>query len=138
MNRYGLSFHHLGLAVSKPDFAEKFLQGIGYKIGERVYDPLQNVYLKMCDGSNHPPVELIFASETAGPLDGILKNHTEMIYHICYTTNNISESLQNISNDNIRTICISAPKPAVLFSGLQVAFYYVNGFGTVELIERAK
>jgi hypothetical protein len=51
MNRLGLLFHHLGLAVKTPEIAERFLAGLGYSVEPRIYDPLQNVWLGM---SRHP------------------------------------------------------------------------------------
>ena len=78
MNRFGLSFHHFGLAVSKPEKAINFLQNMGYKIGEQVFDELQNVNLIMCSGNEMPDVELIFPADTKGPLDKMLTDRNEM------------------------------------------------------------
>jgi len=47
MTGFGLAFHHLGLAVSRPDEAVTFLTGLGYAIGDRVFDPEQNINLAL-------------------------------------------------------------------------------------------
>ena len=43
-NKWGLVFHHLGLAAKDPEAATHFLTGLGYRIGPMIFDPLQNVH----------------------------------------------------------------------------------------------
>ena len=59
MNMFGLTFHHMGLALKKEDEALKFLSCLGYQQGEQVYDPEQKVHLRICSASNSPSVELV-------------------------------------------------------------------------------
>lgn len=136
MRNYGLIFHHFGLAVNQPEKAKRFLQGLGYSIGDPVYDPLQKVNLIMCRSLDMPDVELIYSAESPGPLENLLRNSTEVIYHLCYETENLEESLQTIKDDNNRVITVSRPKQAVLFSYRKVSFYRIAGYGIIELIEK--
>ena len=69
LDDFGLSFHHLGLAVTRPGEAVGFLQGLGYDAGEAVRDPLQNVDLIWCTHPQMPAVEVIASTGTPGPLD---------------------------------------------------------------------
>ena len=135
MNRFGLSFHHFGLAVSKPEKAINFLQNMGYKIGEQVFDELQNVNLIMCSGNEMPDVELIFPADTKGPLDKMLTDRNEMIYHICYSTSSIKEAVEQMREAGIRLMLMSPPKPAILFDNHLVSFYQAVGFGLIEFLE---
>jgi methylmalonyl-CoA/ethylmalonyl-CoA epimerase len=137
MNQYGLTFHHFGLAVAEPVRAIRFLNGLGYAVGPTVFDPLQNVNLIACTGTDMPEVELVFpsAASTKGPLDRILAERQELIYHLCYSTSRVSLALETIKAAGNRVICVSPPKPALLFNGLQVSFYQVPGFGLIELLE---
>jgi len=43
--------------------------------------------------------------------------------------------LQKLKKDSIKSICVSNPKPAILFKGANVSFYYIIGFGLIEIIE---
>lgn len=135
MNDYGLTFHHFGLAVKFPDKAVNFLRGLGYEIGHTVRDDLQNVNLIFCSSESMPAVEVIFPTETEGPLTSLLKFNTEMIYHICYETSNLDRTLSAIKSDRNRVICVSPPKTAVLFSERKVSFYKISGLGIVEILE---
>jgi methylmalonyl-CoA/ethylmalonyl-CoA epimerase len=135
MKQYGLRFHHLGLAVSEPQRAIRFLGGLGYDTGVVTYDALQQVNLMMCRHHDMPDVEVIFPGETPGPIDKLLAVNGECVYHLCYETDNLQIVLAEMQQDNNRLICISHPKPAVLFANRQVSFYAVRGFGLIEILE---
>jgi methylmalonyl-CoA/ethylmalonyl-CoA epimerase len=136
MNRCRLDFHHLGLAVRQPEKAKQFLSFLGYHIGQPVYDPLQKTHLIMCTGDHGmPDAEIIYPGEEPGPLQALLEGRNELIYHICYQTDDVEGSVNRIRDCGIRASLVSPPKPAVLFEGRKVSFYMVAGFGLIELLE---
>lgn len=134
MDKYGLKFHHLGLATKKCEKAVSFLTGLGYSVSESVFDSIQNVNLIMCTHPSMPDIEIIYPAKTSGDLDIVLKDNSESFYHICYTCKNLSDSLERIRAEN-RVITISERKPATLFSNKFVSFYIVAGFGIIEILE---
>ena len=144
MNQYGLKFHHFGLAVRGAEKAVSFLKGLGYGVGETVFDPLQNVNLIMCKGEDEyaPAVEIIFKApanggeEQSSPLDSVLSGRSEIIYHLCYETRNLSGTLEKIKAAGFRVLTVSSPKPAALFGGGEVSFYMIKGFGLIEILEK--
>jgi hypothetical protein len=136
-NLYGLRFHHFGLAVRSTLAAVPVLQGLGYKLGEQLHDPLQNVMLTWCEHAHMPAIELVSPTDTPGPVDNILAAQPEMIYHLCFSADNIAASVAAISADGIRVLPVVPPKPAVLFGDKLVGFYHVRGFGLIEIIEEA-
>ncbi|MCB0390338.1 MAG: VOC family protein [Bdellovibrionales bacterium] len=132
---FDLKFDHFGLAVKYPSKAENFLSALGYIIDEEVYDPLQKVNLKYATHQEMPAVELVYKSNEAGPLENILNSRSELIYHTCYRTKNLEKTLNILKENKLRFICVSPPKPAILFNGLKVSFYMIQGFGLIEIIE---
>lgn len=134
-NRYGLRFHHLGLAVKEPASAVKFLSGIGYRIGRVIRDELQNVNAMLCTRRSMPAVEIVYPTEKPGPLAPILKSNASLIYHICYECKNRERTLRLLEADNILVLFVSPPQPAVLFGGRKVSFYVLAGFGMIEILE---
>jgi hypothetical protein len=134
-NQYGLKFHHLGLAVKRPQAAVRFLSGIGYEIGSVMRDELQNVNLILCTHEEMPAVEVIYPTEKPGPLAPILKSKSSVIYHICYESLNREESLRALEADKNRALLLATPQPAVLFGARKVSFYTVAGFGVIEILE---
>jgi Glyoxalase/Bleomycin resistance protein/Dioxygenase superfamily len=133
-SRYGLKFHHFGLALRDLEPAATFLAGIGYEVGSFVLDEGQMVRVAMCHGKGLPPVEIVLSYGAEGPLSGILKRHDALFYHSCFTTEDAEASLAKMMNDGLEVIPVSPPKPAPLFDGRSVSFHYVSGFGLIELL----
>lgn len=134
---YGLTFHHFGLAVEKPDLAVHFLTGLGYRIGEVIHDRYQNVNLMWGESDAMPAVEIIFPTDTPGPLDEILRRNKELVYHLCFVSENLEVSLQQMRGAGHRIVGVVPPKPAPLFHDDQVSFYLIRGFGLIEIIEKS-
>jgi methylmalonyl-CoA/ethylmalonyl-CoA epimerase len=131
-----LVFHHFGLAALRPDEAMAFLASLGYRIGERVFDPAQNVHLAMGAHETEPAVEIIWPGETKGPLHGLAERHPAgVIYHVCYSTDDLASALAGLEKAGLRVLCVSPPKPAPLFGGRKVSFYQVRGIGLMEILQ---
>lgn len=136
MGCFGLKFHHLGLAVRSPELARSFIEGQGYHIGDTVFDFRQNVNLILCEHENEPPIEIIYPADAKGPLEGLLGRHENgIIYHACYISDDLGKTLASLEEAQLRPVCVSSPKPAVLFGGAKVSFYNVIGMGLIEIIE---
>jgi methylmalonyl-CoA/ethylmalonyl-CoA epimerase len=134
---FALTFHHFGLAVRNIDPARKVLAGMGYRCGEDVYDPLQEVTLVWCEHVTMPAVEIVAPTGKPGPVDSIVAANDAAVYHLCYSTSSIDASVTAIRDSGIRIIPVVPPKPAVLFGGKHVGFYQVRGFGLIEIVEDA-
>ena len=89
MNRYGLEFHHFGLAVKSPEAAFRYLDDLGYRAGSTCYDPLQKVNLAMRHHDRMPDVEVIWPGAEPSPIDRMLERSDSMIYHLCYTSEDV-------------------------------------------------
>ena len=135
MERLGLTFHHMGLAAHDGGDAELFLTAMGYKRVAAVFDPLQNVNLRLYSSEFSPTVEVVLPGDGEGPLTPILKQYNELIYHTCYEVESLEQSLTAIEDLGLRILPVSEPKPALLFDGRKVSFYKVMGFGLIELLE---
>ncbi len=133
-SRFGLGFHHLGLATRRPVEAMRFLEGLDYTIGPEILDPEQQVLLRMCTATDMPDVELVMATDQPGPVDRILQRRDAMMYHSCYTSSDVDATLDAMDAAALRVHLLAGPTPAVLFGGREVSFYSVTGFGVIELI----
>lgn len=131
-----LRFHHFGLAVRDPGPARVWLTGLGYEVGEAVFDPGQNVFLAMGQHPSQPAVELIWPAAAGGPIDTLVQQHQNgIVYHLCYETDDLPGALAQFKAGGMRVACISRPKPAPLFGGRPVSFYNVVGVGLIEILE---
>jgi hypothetical protein len=136
-DEFGLIFHHLGLAVPDSTAAELFLRGQGYNAGKTVSDPLQIADLTMWRHPSAPDIEVICpADQTKGPVAEILAVRPEgLVYHLCYTTNDLNDSIDRMEQSGLRPFEVSPAKPAVLFGGERVSFFMILGVGLIEIIE---
>jgi Glyoxalase/Bleomycin resistance protein/Dioxygenase superfamily len=136
MTQFGLIFHHLGLAVRQAETALTFVRGMGYAVQDPVFDPLQNVNLIMCTHAVEPAIEIIYKAQGDAPIDPLLAKHPKgLIYHCCYVSRDVVKSIDALAASDLRAVCVSPPKPAVLFGGLPVSFYQIAGIGLIEIIE---
>lgn len=137
MNPFGLTFHHLGLAVRRPRDATAFLGSLGYELGEPVFDPEQNVNLIMCTHpGTMPDVEIIYPATGKSPVDALTAGRPDgIVYHMCYVSADLPATLVALDAAGIRAICKAPPTPAALFAGRRVSFYDIVGMGLVEIIE---
>ncbi len=136
-NGLGLTFHHFGLATARPAEALALLRSLGYVAGEPVHDPLQKVDLVMCTSAAMPAVEVVYGSDPAAPIAKYLQIGSGLFYHQCFATDDLTASLAALKSAGHRLACVSPRKPAVLFGGRMVSFYYMPGYGLIELLEPA-
>jgi hypothetical protein len=134
MNRYGLEFHHFGLAVKSPEAAFRYLEDLGYSAGRTCYDPLQKVNLAMRHHERMPNVEVIWPGVEVSPLDRLLKRNDSMIYHVCYTSEDVERSLVALEEAGLEILPLGLAQPALLFDGIEVSFYNITGVGIIEII----
>ncbi len=125
------------MAVRSTDASVAVLSGMGYRCNAPVYDPLQEVNLIWCDHEDMPAIELVSPTESPGPVDKILEQSAESVYHFCYATQNIDESVAALKADGIRVISVVDAKPAILFDNRRVGFYQLKGLGLIEIVELA-
>ncbi|MCK4946274.1 MAG: VOC family protein [Alphaproteobacteria bacterium] len=131
-----LKFHHLGLALRKDKDALIMLESLGYEIGEKILDPMQNVHVRLCKAQHHPDIEIVQSGEGKSPIDQIISKYNELIYHTCYETDDLGRTLAAIEKQGLRCLCLSERKQAVLFHGRHVSFYKIFGWGIIELLEK--
>ena len=136
MNNPHLQFHHFGLAIRRPDEAQKFVSALGYQLGDAVFDSSRNVHLQFATHATQPAVEIIWPGTMTGPVDKLTKGHPQgIVYHLCYETENLTAAIAGLEATGLLPICISPAAPAPLFGGRLVSFYNVVGMGLVEILE---
>lgn len=128
-----LDFHHYGIAVKSYKNALKFYKNLNYTINKKIIDKNQNVELILCTSKKYPTVELVKPINKNSPISRILKEQDTTIYHVCYEARNknfnISEFLRNFNY-----VCVSEPKPNVIFKKKYTGFYYIKDTGLIEIL----
>ena len=134
----GVSFHHLGLLTDEPELAITALVFLGYTVAGPVYDPLQDVDLRMAQGPvESARIEVITPRAELSGLGKLLRRRGDYMYHSCFTVRDLDATLAGMRAVGLRIITVSESKPAVLFDGDRVSFHSVAGLGLIEFIEHA-
>ncbi|MFN8257516.1 MAG: VOC family protein [Bacteroidales bacterium] len=134
LNNNFIKFHHLAIAVRSFEKSIVFYKTLGYNCSEIVIDSIQNVNLVFCKAVNFPNIELVSPINEKSPVYSILKGKDTQIYHQCYQTTDLKKAIDLLKNNN-KILCISPPKPAILFQNRRVSFYNVSNVGLIEILE---
>jgi hypothetical protein len=67
----------------------------------------------------------------------VLKKSGNSVYHLCYEVDDQAGAVKVIEGIGLKVAEISSAKPAILFDGRLVSFYYIPGFGLIELLSRS-
>lgn len=135
VERFGLTFHHFGVAVRNPESALKFLTGLGYEISDSGVDPEQRVAYVFCTHKTSPMIEVLSPAREKSPIDRLINKHMDgIIYHPCWLTDDLGATLEAIEASGLHYHCVSPAKPGVAFGGRNVSFYQISGIGLVEIV----
>ena len=130
-----IEFHHFGLAVKDFNDALLFYKNLRYMCTDPIIDTVHNVELILCTSKMFPAVELVKPINDQSPITNYLKKNNEMLYHICYEVCNPELDIKTLFSCS-RAICVSKPKPAILFDNRLVSFYYLDNIGLVEVLQK--
>lgn len=126
-------FHHFGIACRDIDSTAEVYAAIGYKKGDIIYDPLQNINICFLTHANMPLVELLAPVDENSPVVQILEKNGVTPYHTCYSVENLENSIKRLKK--MRYVMVSKPKEACAIEGRRVAFLYHQDMGLIELVE---
>lgn len=126
---YGLKMHHIGLATVDIEQSKAYLSEFFTIVNtsDIVYDPNQHTKLCMLTINDGTLIELVEGE--------IVQNYIRkrnFVYHICYLTENIEKTIENLLKKG--ALMISEPKEAILFDNRRVSFL-MSEIGLIELLE---
>lgn len=128
-----MKIHHFGFLTEDLQKSISDFKKLGYIEEARSNDNDRGVEIVFIKSQSGEMLELITPISTASVVSKIIKNLNNNIYHICYLTSNINNSIKMLEQKGF--LLIDAPKPAVLFDKRRVAFMYSKYAGMVELLE---
>lgn len=135
--KINLDFHHLGLATSNLNSTLKILKSLGYNVDSIKINKAFNVRNAICKSSKMPKIEVISKIKgSKSPIDNLLKKQSNSIYHICYMSNNLNDTLKSFKKNKIDYTRVSNPEFSP-FEGVYSSFFYISGIGLVEIMDRS-
>lgn len=128
-----MAYHHIGIACSDIDATAQQYEALGYKKGLKIIDELQNIEICFLEHDSMPRLELLGAVNEKSPVVQTLQKNGTSPYHICYTVENIDESIKALKKQ--RFLVVAKSKPACALENHNVAFLYHKDVGLIELLQ---
>lgn len=132
-----MKIHHIGYLVKDiRKSTEEFLK-LGYMLEqESRYDDIRKASINFLVNENYR-IELIEPDIKAeSPLVPLLKRFKNAPYHICYETEDLKKSIEDLTGKGY--MVTSEPAPASCIEGRKVAFLMSPAAGLIELLEKEK
>lgn len=128
-----MKVHHIGYAVSNIQNGIEMFLKIGYIIESGpVKDTKRNVEIAFMQNNNYR-VELIAPLNNASPIKNYLNKVGNTPYHICYETENIETTINELKKQKYKVI--EMPSEAIALKNKRIAFLYHPRYGLLELFE---
>ncbi len=128
-----MKLHHIGYAIKDIEKSIPAFELLGFeKINEVIYDKERNVKIQLLKNESRL-VELIAPLSEESPVSLIIEKNGNTPYHLCYNTDAIFETIQNLRKNEY--VLIEPPEPALAFNGKLAAFLFHKEVGIIELLE---
>ena len=137
MKKLDLNFHHIGLATDNYNLTLKILKKLGYKVKSVKTHKYYNVKNALCVSKLMPSIEIVSKTKKKSPIDNIIKNNKQLVYHLCYTTKDFSKARKKLKRNGIHVMKISDSYLSP-FEGIMSSFFYIKGFGIVEIMDESQ
>lgn len=132
-----LSIDHVGYAVrSIHEALDAFARPLlaPEDISPIVEDPIQNVRVAFVTLHGGGRIEYIEPLGSAGPLQKLLADKRGGLYHVCYATPSLEQTLAKCRGCGC--VVVSEPAPARAFGGRRVAFVFTPSRDLVEFVDQ--
>lgn len=128
-----MAYHHVGIACADIDATAQQYEALGYRKGPKIIDDLQNIEICFLEHDSMPRLELLGAVDDNSPVVQTLRKNGTSPYHICYSVENIDESIRELKKQKF--LVVAKSKPACALENHNVAFLYHKDVGLIELLQ---
>ena len=130
---HNLKIHHIGYLVKKIESAMTQFKQLGFVLlKDIVYDDIRKVNICFMDKNGYT-IELVSPVSEESVVSNLLKKYKNCPYHICYETNDMEQSLFELTSNGFTAI--DTPTPAPALEDRKVVFLLSPVIGMIELLE---
>lgn len=128
-----MKLNHIGVAVNDIEETTHLLEFFGYSADEKImWDENQKVNVRFLYNSNAPTIELLAGGAEPSPIEQILKKNGTSVYHLCFETKSIEDTVQELRRQHYLPI---GEKKESVIGGRNVIFLYHPDNVMIELLE---
>jgi len=125
--------HHIGYLVKDINKAAKSHELLGYKgRGDVSYDEARDADMLFLENGDYL-IELVAPRGETSVAWNLLKKHGNIPYHICYETNDINATMEELIKSGFVPLGTVAEAPAI-GTNADVAFLISRDIGLIELV----
>ena len=122
---------HIGYAVKDLASAKEYFKALGFDFSVEKEDLFRSVNVCVATDLSGSRIELLAPAKEKSPIDSYLKKIGSTPYHICYETDDMNDSINELTK--IGFTLLSKPDISVPLNGT-VCFLYETEVGLIELI----
>ena len=129
-----MKIHHFGYLTTSIENSVKQFSRLGYITFDKLYlDQTRGIKIQFIRSSSGELLELIEPYSETSVVKGIMSSSKNKIYHICYYTADIEQSVDCLEEQGF--MLISSPQPSIALNNSNVAFLLSKHAGMIELYE---
>ena len=129
------TFHHIGIGTTAFEAAISVYIELGYELIDSMDDHGLDVRIAFLRGTAGPYIEIVAPLGPDGPLKSLLSRRLlPSPYHTCYAAEDLVATGKYIRSKGF--IPLGAPRPALVFGGALIQYYYHQATGMLELVQR--
>jgi methylmalonyl-CoA/ethylmalonyl-CoA epimerase len=129
-----VKIHHFGYLTTSIENSVKEFSRLGYVTFDRLYlDQARGIKIQFIRSASGELLELIEPNSETSVVKGLTSSSNNKIYHICYYTADIGQTVDALKEQGF--MLISPPQPAIALNNSNVAFLLSKHTGMIELYE---
>ena len=129
-----MKIHHFGYLTTSIENSVKEFSRLGYVTFDRLYlDQARGIKIQFIRSASGELLELIEPNSETSVVKGLTSSSNNKIYHICYYTADIGQTVDALKEQGF--MLISPPQPAIALNNSNVAFLLSKHTGMIELYE---
>lgn len=126
-------FHHLGYVTDNIDKTAAVYVAAGYKSGNIIIDPIQQVKVCFLEKQDAPRIELVTPLNDTSSINKFFNKNGVSPYHVCYEVNNVENVFEKLTEE-MGYIPLFRPVPAVAFENKLICYLYKKEIGFIEIV----
>lgn len=128
-----MNIHHIGYLVKKIEKAKASFLKLGFALeADTVYDDYRKVDICFLVKDGYR-VELVSPKSDDSVVANLIKQYRNAPYHLCYTTTEFEQDMENLELNGF--VRMGEPTPAPALAGNKVVFFMNASIGILELYE---
>lgn len=128
------SIDHIGYAVRDIQETAALYVAAGWTLSEVYNEEVQHARIAFLRKEGMTTIELVSPLEGKSPVDRFLENGGVQPYHICYTVEDVWETIEDLHEEGF--VPLFMPVPSVAMENKEICYLYHEQVGLIEVVAK--